>query len=130
MTGIVELTDSNFEELVYGAPHFLVYAYATWSYPCLKVTPEVLEHYASVLPIQIGKLNIDHEWAIASEKTFISIPTFRLYKGKHILDEIVGESSLLQLRDILIEAVWGDPLIDYQTLAAIHRVDEEISKDH
>lgn len=85
-------TAENWDQDVLGSDKpVLVDFWATWCNPCRMVAPIVEElagEYAG--KVEIGKLNVDEQGAVASKYGVMSIPTLAVFKGGQIVDKIVG----------------------------------------
>jgi thioredoxin 1 len=99
MSGVIELTSENFDEVVLGSSKpFLVDFWAGWCGPCRAVSPiveEIAEEKAAELAV--GKLNIDEQGGIAQRYNVMSIPTLILFKDGEAAAVSVGAASKEEL---------------------------------
>lgn len=87
----VELTDSNFYDVVKSGGLVVVDCWAAWCAPCRMISPiidELAKEYAG--KILFGKLNVDLNRKIPVEYQIMSIPTILIFKDGKLVDRLVG----------------------------------------
>ena len=87
----IEVTDSNFYEVVKSGGLVVVDCWAAWCAPCRIVSPildELAREYAG--KIVFGKLNVDLNRKIPMEYQIMSIPTILIFKDGKLVDRIIG----------------------------------------
>jgi thioredoxin 1 len=87
----VELTDTNFGEVVRSHPVVVVDFWAPWCGPCKMVSP-IVEELASEMAGQatFGKLNVDDNPVTSQRFGIQGIPTIMVFKDGKPVDGIVG----------------------------------------
>ncbi len=103
----LELTDSNFEELVVKADKpVLVDFWAEWCGPCRMVGPivaEIADDYTD--KVVVGKLDVDSNPEVSMKYGIRNIPTILFFKNGEIVDKQVGavpKSVLTEKLDALL----------------------------
>jgi len=87
----IEVTDSNFHEVVRSSRLVVIDCWAQWCAPCRMMAPiidELAKEYAG--KILFGKLNVDENPEVPGQYQIMSIPTFLVFKDGVLVDRIVG----------------------------------------
>lgn len=85
-------TDDNFEAEVLKADRpVLVDFWAPWCGPCRLMAP-VIDELAKDLDgkVTVGKMNVDENNQFAQKYGIMSIPTFLVFKGGNVVEQLVG----------------------------------------
>ncbi len=97
------LTKADFErEVLLKEGLALVDFWASWCGPCRMVSPiidQLSEEYAG--KVDICKVNVDEESALASEYAVVSIPTIIIFKNGKPVEKVVGVRSFDDFCDII-----------------------------
>jgi len=98
------LNDQNFEEEVLNSNvPVLVDFWAPWCGPCQMMGP-VIEELAKEIDsnkAKIAKLNVDENQVVAGKFQVMSIPTFLVFKGGQVVDQMVGGIQKEKLKEML-----------------------------
>ena len=88
MAKTVEITDSNFEEVISSEKPVLVDFWAEWCGPCKMIGP-VVEELASDYDGKavVAKVNVDENPNVSAKFGIRSIPTLLVFKNGEIVDK-------------------------------------------
>lgn len=87
----VEVTDSNFMEIIQRNPFVVIDCWAPWCAPCRAISPiidDMARNYAG--RILFGKLNVDENQVATTYFQIMSIPTLLIFKNGKLIDKIIG----------------------------------------
>jgi len=97
------LTDANFEaEVIKSDVPVFVDFWAPWCGPCQMMGP-VVEQLSQEFAgkAKVGKLNVDENNLIAGKYRVMSIPTFLVFKGGEVVDQMIGGVPKERLKEML-----------------------------
>ena len=99
----LEITDSNFEEVVLNSEHpVMVDFWAEWCGPCRMVGPiveELSKDYDG--KAVVGKLDVDSNQQFAAKYGVRNIPTILFFKGGELVDRKVGVAPKENYSEVL-----------------------------
>lgn len=104
---IVTVSDAEFESSVLqGDKPSLIDFWAEWCQPCKMLAPTVEEIAGEYEDkIMVGKLNVDDNPATATKYGIRGIPTLLLFKGGHVVQQLVGVKSKAEIKKIIDENI-------------------------
>ena len=97
---IKELTQENFSEAINAQKPILVDFWASWCGPCRMLSPVIdslSEEYDA--QIDVGKVNVDEQGALAAQFGIASIPTVILFKDGKETKRLIGVHDADDYRD-------------------------------
>lgn len=97
-----DLNSANFNEIVKSDKLVLVDFWASWCGPCKMLSP-VIDRIAQEYEgkINVGKVNVDDEGALASQFAIVSIPTVILFKDGKVVEKLIGVHSFDDYADMI-----------------------------
>ncbi|HVQ44095.1 MAG TPA: thioredoxin [Candidatus Saccharimonadia bacterium] len=104
---IKTVSESNFQaEVVKNERPVLVDLWAPWCGPCIAMEPAIKELAAEFEgKVDVAKLNVDDNPAIAQSLDVMSIPTLMLFKGGKPVERIVGLTAKDKLAGVMSAAI-------------------------
>ena len=102
----ININKEHFDNLLLGSKPVLVDFWAPWCSYCRRIGPAydaLAEKYGE--SVEIVKLNIDEEQALAQAEGIEVIPTLVLYSGGKAVDSIVAPESRARIESFLNEAL-------------------------
>ena len=87
----MEITTSNFNEIVNGGKPVVIDFWATWCGPCRRVGPimeALAAHYEG--KVVVGKVDVEEQDELAAQFGIRNIPTVLFVKDGQVVDKVVG----------------------------------------
>ena len=88
--GIIDLNDSNFDQIIASENPTLVDFWAEWCGTCKSMHP-IFESLEKQYPnVKFARVNVDQNQNISRKFAVQSIPTFIMFKSGQIIDKMMG----------------------------------------
>ena len=90
----MEITTTNFQEIVSGGKPVVIDFWATWCGPCRRVAP-IIEELATEYEGRavVGKVDVEDQDELVAQFGIRNIPTVVFIKDGQLVDKIVGTAS-------------------------------------
>ena len=95
----LEVTDSNFAEILEKNNLTMIQFSAPWCGPCKMLSPIVEQLSEENKDFTIGKVNIDDNMESAAKYGIRGVPTLLFFKNGEVVDKIVGVKSKGELQE-------------------------------
>ena len=96
----LHLSEADFDQTLAAHPEAVVVDFwAEWCGPCKAIAPvldELAQEYAG--RVTITKVNDDDHPGLAARFQVRSIPTLLLFKGGHVVDQVIGAVPKAQIK--------------------------------
>lgn len=102
---VKNINAKQYEELILGEKAVLVDFWAPWCVYCRRIDPALERIAAGREDVQIVKVNIDEEPALAEQERIEVIPTLVVYKNGYDLGSIVAPESKSRIEAFLAETL-------------------------
>lgn len=105
---VVEITDSNIDEVINTEKPVLVDFWAEWCGPCKMIGPvveELADEYGD--KAVIGKVDVDNNPNVSAKFGIRSIPTLLFFKNGEVVDKQIGAAPKSTLSEKLESQMAG-----------------------
>ena len=88
--GVIDLNQTNFDQIVSSEKPTLVDFWAEWYGPCKLMHPVFERLSKKYNQVTFGRVNVDQNQNISMKYQVQGIPTFIMFKGGKVVDKMVG----------------------------------------
>lgn len=88
--GIIDLNDSNFDQIISAENPTLVDFWAEWCSPCKSMHPVFESLSKKYLNVKFARVNVDQNQNISMRFGVQSIPTFIMFKSGKVVNKMMG----------------------------------------
>lgn len=104
MTNIIkDINEQEFKEIIAedNSKLLIMEFYASWCNPCKMLKPVLEELVVKNDDLEIYKVNVDKNSALADELDIHSVPTLLFYREGRIIKQLMGFQPLASLENIV-----------------------------
>jgi len=99
MSEVKKVTVDSFNDVLSSKKPNMLYFWAEWCNPCKQMGPIYEEYAGSQENIELNKVDVDANQAIAQQYNVMSVPTFLLLKDGQVVAQNVGSMTIDQLKE-------------------------------
>jgi len=88
--GIIDLNETNFDQIISSENPTLVDFWAEWCGPCKSMHPIFESLSKKYLNVKFARVNVDNNQNISMRFAVQSIPTFIMFKSGQVVDKMMG----------------------------------------
>ena len=102
MSSIIHSSEQNFsQDVLTSAKPALVYFWAEWCGPCKMMSPNMEEFAQNNDAVQVVKIDVDANQALASQYKIMSIPHLLLFKNGSVAKQSAGLLTPEQIKNFI-----------------------------